>query len=391
MISVAEAKNILQRLELTRVSVSVPIQEAQGLFLAKDIVSPMAVPSFDNSAMDGYAFIWQEGLRELRVVGEVSAGSTVIQTLEPGEAVRIFTGAPFPKGADTVIVQEKALRKGVMLRFDPSDAEKGRNIRYRGTQCQAADQIAGAGSKVTPGMVSLLASVGVSSLEVWRAPRVSVMVTGNELVEVGSALRHGEIYNSNGPALSFWLKSLDVQVVQEVRATDVKSQVIETLREALEHSDLVLITGGISVGDYDFVREAIEENGVEELFYKLRQRPGKPLFAGRKSGKIVFALPGNPGPVLSCFMHYVKPLIQSWKGDAEAWEAFELLPLAEGFQKKKPLTHFLSASKTGGKVRILQGQESFNLSALTAASGYVEIPEESGDLNAGDLVKFYSW
>ncbi|MHA7131494.1 molybdopterin molybdotransferase MoeA [Algoriphagus namhaensis] len=391
MISVAEAKNILQRLELTRVSVTVPIQEAQGLFLARDIAAPMAVPSFDNSAMDGYAFFWQEGLRELRVVGEVSAGSTAIQTLETGEAVRIFTGAPIPTGADTVIVQEKVLREGVMIRFDPSDAEKGRNIRYRGTQCQAADQIAGAGSKVTPGMVSLLASVGVSSLEVWRAPRVSVMVTGNELLEVGSALRRGEIYNSNGPALSFWLKSLDVQVVREVRSSDVKSQVIETLREALEESDLVLITGGISVGDYDFVREAIEENGVEELFYKLRQRPGKPLFAGRKSGKIVFGLPGNPGPVLSCFMHYVKPLIQSWKGDTEAWEAFELLPLSEGFQKKKPLTHFLNAVKSGGKVLILQGQESFNLSALTTASGYVEIPEESGDLKAGDLVKFYPW
>lgn len=391
MISVTEAKMILKQIDLRRVKIRVPIQEAQGYFLAETICATIDVPSFDNSAMDGYAFFWRDGEKELRLVGEIPAGITEDFQLKAGEAARIYTGAPLPSGADSVIIQEKVEREGELIRFDPLEAVQGKNVRYQGTQCRKGTQIAFAGTKVSPGMVSLLASVGISQLEVWAPPAVSLIVTGNEIIESNETLNYGQIFNSNGPALEFWLKSLGVLSIRQLKVKDEKDKVIHALRDALEESDLVLFTGGISVGEYDYVRAAIDANHVEELFYKLKQRPGKPLFAGKKGGKIVFGLPGNPGPVLSCFMHYVKPLIQFWKGDSDAWEAYEVLPLADGFQKNKPLTHFLNAEKSKGKVRILQGQQSFNLSSFMRASGFVEIPEDVNDLSAGDLVKFYPW
>jgi len=391
MISVSDAKSILKQIDLLKAKMRVSIHQAQGYFLAESISSNMDVPTFDNSAMDGYAFYWQEGVKALRLVGEIQAGFSENFQLKSGEAVRIFTGAPMPKGADTVVIQEKVERQDDLLRFDPGDAAQGKNVRYQGTQCRKGDQIAFSGTKVTPGMVSLLASVGISHLHIWIPPKVTLIITGNEIIESSEVLQPGQIYNSNGPALEFWLRELGVSNICQVKVRDEKDLVIQALKNALEDSDLILFTGGISVGAYDYVRAAIEANQVVELFYKLKQRPGKPLFAGKKGHKIVFGLPGNPGPVLSCFMHYIKPLIQSWKGDSEAWEAYEELPLLAGFEKKKPLTHFLNAEKLGGKVRILQGQESFNLSSFMRASGFVEIPEDAGDLSAGDLVKFYPW
>ncbi|TNF44028.1 MAG: molybdopterin molybdenumtransferase MoeA, partial [Cytophagales bacterium] len=176
-----------------------------------------------------------------------------------------------------------------------------------------------------------------------------------------------------------------------IKVPDQKEAVVETLARALDQNDLIIFTGGISVGDYDFVKNAVEENQVEQLFYKLKQRPGKPLYAGQKEGKVVFALPGNPGSVLSCFLQYVKPVIQAWKGDTEAWNQFQNLPLAQDFEKKIPLTQFLKARIQNGKVEVLQGQESFNLIAFGLADGFVEIPEESFVVESGTLLKFYPW
>ncbi|WP_297337669.1 gephyrin-like molybdotransferase Glp [Algoriphagus sp.] len=391
MIGVTQAKRILRELNLPRKKISSSLSQAIGYVLAEPVYSKIDVPSFDNSAMDGYAFFWEENRSTLQVIGESSAGSSPEIALQKGEAVRIFTGAPLPKGANSVIMQEKVVRKGDEIYFEGGEAELGKHVRYRGSQCQAGDQIAQAGAKVSPGMVSLLASVGVAQVEVWEAPRVSLIITGNEIKELDEVLSPGQIYNANGPALVAWLQQLGVRKITPLSVRDEKEAVKEGLTEALESSDLVIFTGGISVGDYDFVKEAVEANQVQELFYKLKQRPGKPLYAGQKSGKLVFGLPGNPGSVLSCFINYVKPVIRSWMGEAQAWEDVVEIPLAEDFEKKIPLTQFLKAEVKHGKAHILQGQESFNLIAFGMADGFVEIPEEMQLVKSGELVKFYPW
>lgn len=391
MISVNEAKVILQKLELSRNIQVLPISLAQGFFLAQPISSQLDVPSFDNSAMDGYAFSWEEGLNQLELVGEVAAGAVELPELQKGQTIRIFTGAPMPSGADSVIMQEKVERNGNSIRFNPEDVVQGNHVRHKGTQCKKGDIIAEAGSKITPGLVSLLASVGVKEVPVYRAPKVAIILTGNEIQDLGNALQPGQIYNANGPALESWLSMLQVDEIEAIQVPDQKGAVVDTLARALRQNDLIIFTGGISVGDYDFVKNAVEKNQVEQLFYKLKQRPGKPLYAGQKDGKVVFALPGNPGAVLSCFLQYVKPLILSWKGDAEAWTHFQVHPLANDFEKKIPLTQFLKARIQDGKVEVLQGQESFNLIAFGLADGFVEIPEESSFVKSGTLLKFYPW
>lgn len=391
MIGVAEAKQILRQLDLPRKKIKIPISQASGYFLAEPVFSKIDVPSFDNSAMDGYAFIWEENLQSLQLIGEVSAGAKLNSTLGAGEAVRIFTGAPLPEGADSVIMQEKVKRNGAEIYFDLSESEKGKHVRYQGSQCRIGDRVANTGSKITPGMVSLLASVGVEEVKVWEAPKVSLIITGNEIKDLGEKLNAGQIYNANGPALESWLRDLGIHEINQIKVRDEKEAVIFGLKAALEISDLVIFTGGISVGDYDFVKESVEANQVGELFYKLKQRPGKPLYAGQKAGKVVFGLPGNPGSVLSCFMQYVKPLIRTWLGDAKAWREYVEVPLADDFEKKIPLTQFLKAELKEGKAHVLMGQESFNLIAFGMADGFVEIPEQIDIIQAGEKVKFYPW
>lgn len=391
MISVNEAKAILQQLDLPRRKLTLPIQAAQGFFLAEPISALLDVPSFDNSAMDGYAFLWEEGVNKLELVGEAAAGSANFPKIEKGQAIRIFTGAPMPVGSDSVIMQEKVTRSGNFIHFDLKDAHQGNHVRYRGTQCKKGDIIAEREAKMTPGLVSLLASVGVGKANVYQAPKVALIITGNEIHDLGTDLQPGQIYNANGPALESWLGRLQVSEIQQIKVQDKKEAVVEALALALDRYDLVIFTGGISVGDYDFVKVALEENHVEQLFYKLKQRPGKPLYAGHKDGKMVFALPGNPGSVLSCFLQYVKPVIQAWKGDGEAWFDYQKIPIAQDFEKRIPLTQFLKARIQDGKVEVLQGQESFNLIAFGLADGFVEIPEELTFVESGTLLKFYPW
>ncbi|MDF2158318.1 molybdopterin molybdotransferase MoeA [Algoriphagus sp. CAU 1675] len=391
MITVDKAKEILQSQKFPTVEERLSLIQARGRFLSEPIFSPMDVPSFDNSAMDGYAFSWSEGINSLELVGEVPAGKSSDLILKSGQAVRIFTGAPIPKGSDTVVQQEKVRKEGDKVFFDPADSNLGMHVRKKGAQCQNGDLIAQKGSLLTPGMISLLASVGVTEVQVYATPKVALLITGDEIQEIGTNLSHGHIYNANGPALTAWLSDMGVKDIRTIKVNDEKSEVIDSVKKALEWADLILITGGISVGDYDFVKQALSENRVKELFYKVSQRPGKPLFAGRTSSQMVFALPGNPASVLSCFMNYVKPWIRGQMGYSNTWENWELLPMAQSHVSKVRLTVFLKSKIRNGKVEVLTGQESFNLFAFGEADGFAEIPMGSEEIGSGDLVKFYKW
>ncbi len=391
IISVTEAKSRLKK----NIPIGPPnfcrIHLSNERILAKNIIAPMDVPSFDNSAMDGYAITWEDEGEFREVVGLVAAGDSELKSLQKGEAARIFTGAPIPPRADTVIQQEKIIRTGNHIQFDRNDFKQGVSVRLRGTQCREGDEILKAGTQINPGTISLLASLGIGVVEVYDLPKIALIVTGNELREVGEHLNSGQIYNSSGPAIQAYLETMGVKHVQIFHVEDDFEKVKSTLHEALNVSDFLLVTGGISVGDFDFVKDGLSENEVKEIFYKISQRPGKPLFAGKKGEKIIFALPGNPASVLSCFLNYVKPAILQWAGHSDSWKPSQLLPLAESFTKSVNLTLFLKAKIENGQVRILAGQESFNLLSFGQADGLAEIPIESEFLEAGSLISFYYW
>ena len=390
-VAVQEAKEILKGLSISGGKVQLPLQKALGHWTASPIHAPMQVPSFDNSGMDGYAFAWKDGGDSRTLAQVVQAGTFPDFTLSPGTAVRIFTGAPVPKGADTIVQQEWVRVEGDRLFFDLEKLTQGMNLRRSGSQCEQGQLILPEGTRITPGTLGLLASLGVEEISVFAAPQVSIILTGDEVVEVGQALQPGQIYNANGPALLGYLSQLGISEVKVYKVKDDPSEVIRVIGEALASSDVLLLTGGISVGDFDFVKEGLAENGVETLFYKVKQKPGKPLLAGVKGSKLVFALPGNPASVLTCFMQYVKPCLAQWMGNPAAWEQARSYPLATNWEKQVKLTVFLKARLQAGQVEVLPGQESFNLLSFGSADGLIEIGEDQQFLKEGTLVPFYPW
>lgn len=391
MISVNEARRILsENLERANLK-TISLAESLNHIAAHDIYSPLDVPSFDNSAMDGYAMKF-DGSRNNWIPGEViQAGDTSIQKVEEGGAARIFTGAKMPEGADTVIPQELIEQDeyAEKIYYDNDKIKTGSNVRLKGSQCKKGELILKKGTLVTPGVIGLLASVGIVEVEVYSPPAVACIITGNELKEAGRPLKDGEIYNSNGPMLEALLKNAGIKNISSFKATDEKEVLQQIINDALENTDVLVLSGGISVGDYDFVKECLENAGVKELFYKIKQRPGKPMYAGKKGGKYVFALPGNPASVLSCFNQYVKPCLYFIAGRENVWEPDNILKLAQDQKKKEGLTFFLKGRMEKDKVSILGGQQSFNLQAFSTANCLVELEEDKDQIKAGTPVNVF--
>ena len=391
MISVNEARKILSENSQRGRKEKIKLNPSLGLIAAEDIHSPIDVPSFDNSAMDGFAMKFEQDRQQWKTGAVIPAGDTSVQKVKDGEAVRIFTGAKMPDGADTVIPQELVNydQNSQNITYSHDKIEVGSNVRLKGSQCKKGEKILEEGTEISPGVIGLLASVGLAEVLVYTEPSVACIITGNELKEVGDELKDGEIYNSNGPMLEALLKKSGIGNCSIFRAQDDRENLQETIEMALSENDVVILSGGISVGDYDFVKECLQNAKVEELFYKIKQRPGKPMFAGKKDDQWIFALPGNPASVLSCFNQYVKPCLRYMMGRNEVWSPDKWLPLAEDHKKKPGFTFFVKARTAGDEVEILGAQQSFNLQAFSTANCLVELEEDKEVVNSGTLVAVF--
>ena len=389
MISVNEAKEILAKHLTPLASVEVPLTNALGFVLASDIIAPMDVPSFNNSAMDGYAFSFEEGATQYKIVHQIQAGDEAALQLKKGEAARIFTGAKLPAGADTVVEQEIVKLEDGCIAFDHSFSFQGKHVRKKGAQCLTGNIIARKGGKITAGMVGLLASVGVQFVPIYSSSKVHIITTGNEIIPLGNELKEGQIFNSNEPTLIASLKSLNIHEIDCFHVRDEYEALKTLIAHSLSQADVILLSGGISVGDYDFVYKALKEEGVEELFYKVKQKPGKPFFAGKKGNQWIFALPGNPASVLACYNQYEKPCLLEMMGHLAVFQPNCYLPLNNDFEKIGSLTHFLKAKTENGGVTILLGQDSFNLLPFAEADCFVLMPEAIATLRKGDLAAVY--
>jgi molybdopterin molybdotransferase len=390
MITVTEAKEIINKNVATLAPVKSMLSQAANKVLAEDVHALLDIPAFPQSSMDGYAFCY-DGWRQhkkLKIVGEVAAGDNEEFALEPENAVRIFTGGAVPTGADTVIMQEKVKTINGELIIEDQNLEAGNSVRPKGSEVKAGTLALEKGSILSPAAIAFLAGIGTTEVKVYPDPSITIIITGNEFQQPGTPLQYGQVYESNSFALTAVLKQLQIENVRVLYASDMPEVVTSSLQKALQQSDVVLLTGGISAGDYDFVLQAATEFGVEKLFHKVKQRPGKPLYFGKKGSKLVFGLPGNPSSVLTCFYQYVIPALEKLSSRKTTMYPLRV-PLSKPFQKSTGLTHFLKGIYDGKTATPLDAQESYRLSSFAIANCLIQIDEEITSLKEGELVDLY--
>lgn len=391
MISVEEAKGLIISNAFQLLSSERKISQSLHCVLSQDIESPIAYPPFDQSAMDGFALKYSDFEKSIspEIIGESAAGIPFARTLKSGQAVRIFTGAKIPAGTDAVVVQERAtVEKGKLIVQD-NLLISGSNIRSKGSQINKGDVVLKKGQVINPGTIGLMAGLGITEVKVFQSPRVSLIVTGSELIKPGGPLTDGQVYESNSYCISAALESINIRSVEVISVGDDEKEIQEKIKYALQNSDLVLATGGISVGKYDFVGKAFQETGVKNIFYKIAQKPGKPLFFGKLNSCLVFGLPGNPASSLSCFYEYVVPTIRKMQGHSSLFLKNKQFPILNDTPKKEGLSLFLKGKIVGDKVEVLFGQESNNISSFSASDCLIYLPAQKGNIPAGELVEVH--
>lgn len=391
MTSVQEAKNLIAQHARPLPAQVQALLEAQGCVLTEAVVSAVDMPPFDQSAMDGYAFAFdpQTLHQPFQVIGEIPAGSPALFHPQAGEALRIFTGAPLPPGTDTVVMQEKVTLQGKELLIEDPALKSGSNVRLRGSQTRAGALALDAGALLTPGAIGFLAGLGVTHVSVRARPKVALLITGKELAPPGAALQAGQVYESNSFTLTAALKEWGITPELVFRSDDDETAITEYLRRGIEHCDLIIATGGISVGDYDLVKKSMENCGVESLFYKVKQKPGKPIFCGHKGPALLFGLPGNPGAVLTCFQEYIVPALRIMTGRAATGSHSIQCQLSAGFTKREGLTYFLKGRVEGSTVVPLDAQESYQMNSFALANALIVLEEDKTRYEKGDLVEVH--
>jgi molybdopterin molybdotransferase len=389
-------QQLVDKVSPTQKVISLPLLEAYGEVLAETQCSAINVPPADNSAMDGYALntsdLAESEQTELVVSQRIAAGEGAAP-LQPGTAARIFTGATIPDGADVVIMQEQVEVIGDTIRFDIKP-ETGMNIRKLGNDIRSGDTILHKGCRLRAQDIGLAASVGLESLPVFEKIRVGMFLTGDELVEPGQPLTAGKIYDSNRYTLQGMLHDLGCEIVDLGLVGDTLKETKAAMRNAARLADLVVTCGGVSVGEEDHVRIAIEQLGDLHL-WRLRIKPGKPLAFGQIESTPFVGLPGNPVSVFATFYLFVCPLIKTLQG--RVWQKPQAFQVAAGFDWPKPDSRreFLRARLEMDDAqqlvaRIYPNQDSGVLSSAVWAQGFVEIAE-GRTLKSGDKVDYFSF
>ncbi len=386
MITVTEARKIINENSLQSKKETISLKIANGYVLAEPTLSVIDTPPFQQSAMDGYAISFDDWDKksELKVIGEIQAGTSFNQKLISSEAVRIFTGAMLPQGTDTVVMQEKVEKVENTITIKDINLLRGHNVRLKGSQAQKGDVALEAGQLLTPSGISFLAGVGINQVSVYSKPNVSIVVTGKELIQPGNILSIGKIYESNSFGLTAGLKQLNINNVSTQTIDDNENEIIHAVMSQLQ-KDFIILTGGVSVGDYDFVHSALEKCGVIKLFHRVKQKPGKPIYFGKINNTLVFGLPGNPAAVMCCFYEYVVPAICNFTHNAKPRKI--KFQLENDFTKKTGLTFFLKGKSGENGVRILNSQESYLMNSFALADCLIELEEEKEIYKKGDWVK----
>lgn len=376
MISVNDAKQIILQSALPKKSAVISLSDAFGLVTSEDVIASTDIPNFAQSSMDGYALKFADRNQSLSIIGEMPAGATRQLKIETGEATRIFTGAPLPENADTVVMQEKINVKNGLLIVEDEKLTAGINVRPKGAEVKKGEVAMKSETFLSAAAIGFLAGIGCSEVSVYTPPKVAIILTGNELQDPGNALEFGQVFEANSFQLKAVLDQIGIKKIKVFRAEDDPIELQKVLEKAIDENDVILLNGGVSVGDYDFVTQVADTCGVEEKFHKIKQKPGKPLFFGTKENKLVFGLPGNPSSSLTCFYEYVLPALEMCM-ELPSKLIETTATVTHDYPKNAGLTHFLKAFYSNGKVTPLHAQESFRLHSFAQANCFIVLPEES--------------
>ncbi|MBS1546366.1 MAG: molybdopterin molybdotransferase MoeA [Bacteroidetes bacterium] len=388
MIDVEEAKQRMMAAVRVLPAETVPLARAVGRFAAADVPAPYDHPLFDVSAMDGYAFAFSETAKQYTVVGEVPAGSIFPQVLAQGECVRIFTGGMLPPSADTVVMQELVQRTGDRIAYADAKLKRGGNVRHTGEQVRAGDVALPQGTLIDAAAIGLLAAVGAREVVVARKPRVAVLVSGGEFIE-GGVPQPGKIFGSNDVMLAAALHSTGISTATMHHVDDDRDALRAAWAELAATHDVVLSTGGVSVGDFDLIPAVLHELGADIRFHGVLQKPGKPLLFGRLGDAALFGLPGNPRAVMVLFREYVLPYLLAMQGAASPWMRTAMLPVAQNVSIKGNRAEFRAARVTNAQVELLADEGSHMLRSLAEADAIAYIPADVRELKKDQLVEVH--
>ena len=395
MIPVQEALDkILSKIQFKGVE-KIPLDQALGRVMAEDVVSRINNPPLDNSAMDGYALIagdiqsaTPENPVKLEMVEEIAAGYTAKGTLKPGQTMRIMTGAPIPPGADAVLMQEDTQKDGdSILCLDRADVEE--NIRRAGEDIKIGESVLKKGTTLSPAHIGMLAVIGRSQIAVSQRPTVSILSTGDEILELDESPQGPQIFNSNGHMLAAQIKSAGGIPIYLGIAKDTEKDLMEKFEWALK-ADIVVSSGGVSVGDYDLVKSTLQKMGQDMLFWKVAMKPGKPLAFGRIGKTPIFGLPGNPVSSFVSFEQFVRPSLRKVLGCSDLSHKTVQAKLTRTITKKPGRLHFLSSivSWADGEYTVTPAGEQGSgiLKSAANANGLLIFPLEAEEIKQGQEV-----
>ncbi len=372
----------------------VNLQSALDRVLAEDISAPFDVPPHRNSAMDGYALrasdLPEEGEIKLRIIGKSFAGAPFPEEVNEGECVRIMTGAVVPKGTDTVVMQEHVAADGDSATI-PSASRPGANIRHPGEDMKAGATVLKAGHLLTAADIGLIASLGIGEVTVIRRPRVAIFSTGDELKGIGQVLSEGDIYDSNRYTLKALLSRYSVEILDLGVISDDHSKIRSVLSQAADIADLVITSGGVSVGEADFVKQTLDELG-QVGFWRIAMKPGKPLAFGNLGKAFFLGLPGNPVSVMATFILFARPALMKLQGRAITPPLSVMAKLDCDIRKRPGRRDYqrgILIKDTSGELKVSTTgtQGSHVLSSMSKANCFIVIPRESGDVASGTEVE----
>lgn len=398
MISVQEAWELYAKSISSLPPIKVSLEEALGRVLVEDTASKIDLPPFPQSAMDGYALCsidvktaTKKSPVRLRLAGEIPAGGLrKIPKINPGEAMRIFTGAHLPEGADVVLRQEDAgIENKSLLISQPFPQYE--NVRHRGEEIRKGMALAKAGSRLTPGLLTVLSIAGIDSVKVVREPKIEVLTTGDEIVKPGQRLRPGEVYDADEILTNSWLRNSGYSHVETSPVLDSLEATTDAMSDALKNSDLVLTCGGISVGDRDFILRATKKLRVKQIFWQVRQRPGKPLYFGMRGKKIVLGIPGNPGSVFVCLNLHVIRVLDLLESASLPRPRPVIGRLSQAVKQSPDREFFMRCSTTvsnTGEIWLnpLPNQSSHMVTNFAECNALARIPEGDGVIKKGNRV-----
>lgn len=371
----------------------IPLSRAFKRILAADVKSPVSHPLFDQSAVDGYAIRHLDLINandkgnEFKIIGEIRTGEYRKFIIKSGETVKIFTGAQVPESCDTVLMQEDVNRKDEKIAINILPLG-GANVRKKGEQIKKGITAIGKGALLNSASIGFLASLGISSVKAAKLPRVGIVVTGNEFVKSENRARSGTIFESNRIMLMTALGNLNIKP-QCKSCKDDLDKLTELVEKEIRSKDILLVSGGVSVGDYDFTEAALKRLKFNIIFHGVFQKPGKPILFAKKKNKVVFGLPGNPRSVLICLYEYVYPFILASMKNCAPFLRNIRLPLLDKYAKKEDKALYLTSKLEGDKIRILGAQDSHMLKSFSEADSIVFLSEGKRNYESGEIVNVH--